>query len=89
MINWGQRAVIKEKFEREKQRFKYICCNQTVQTSHTMQGCKKGKHAPRTMTIDEWNRTCENNQEYDNKRLNLLEQRGGRSAHPYTTLDFD
>ena len=64
----------KEKNERDKQRFKYICCNQTVQVHHVMGGCKKGKHSLRNMTIDQWNTMCDN-QEYQQKRLNLLQQR--------------
>ncbi|CAF4138706.1 unnamed protein product [Rotaria magnacalcarata] len=35
----------KERLEREKQRFKYICCNQTVQASGMVGGCKRGKHS--------------------------------------------
>lgn len=64
----------KETYERKKQRFRYICCHQMLQTSHTMQGCKKGKHKS-TKTVDEWHTFCLNSREYEQKRLNLLQQR--------------
>ena len=87
---WGQRAAVeqllkeeaqlltseqKEKLEHDKQRFKYICCNQTVQTSSTEGGCKKGKHSPASMTKNEWEYACDHNKEYQERRLNLLERR--------------
>lgn len=65
----------KEKIEHEKQRFKYICCNQTVQTSGMVGGCKKGRHGPANITKNEWENTCDHNREYQNKRLDLLERR--------------
>ena len=71
MLTSGQ----KEKLEHDKQRFKYICCNQTVQTSSTEGGCKKGKHSPASMTKNEWEYACDHNKEYQERRLNLLERR--------------
>ncbi|CAF1085429.1 unnamed protein product [Adineta steineri] len=62
----------KERMEREKLRFKYICCNQTVQTASSMGGCKKGKHSPPNMTLLEWEYACDNHKDYQDKRLNLL-----------------
>jgi len=65
----------KERSEHEKVRFRYICCNQTVQTAGSMGGCKKGKHSPGSVTLDEWEHTCDNNKEYQDKRLSLLQSR--------------
>jgi hypothetical protein len=65
----------KEKFERQKQRFKYICCNQTVQISGMMGGCKRGKYSPPNVTQNEWDYACDHHTEYQNKRFNLLERR--------------
>ena len=86
-INLSQEE--KERRERDKQRFKYICCNQTLQTSSAMQGCKKGKHSPSTMKIEDWNYICQNNQDYDNKRLAISQQRTQRSSvYNYVTNPF-
>jgi hypothetical protein len=65
----------KERLEREKLRFKYICCNQTVQTGSSMGGCKKGKHSPGNVTLIEWEHVCDYNKEYQDKRLNFLQNR--------------
>lgn len=80
---------VKERFERNKQRFKYICCDQTLQTSSAIQGCKKGKHSLSSMTIEDWNWLCQNNQDYDKKRLIISQQRTQRSNRPRTTYEFD
>ncbi|CAF1398490.1 unnamed protein product [Adineta steineri] len=55
----------KERHEKTKQRFKFICCNQTVQTSGNMGGCKKGKH--QILTDNEWESLCNHNEYYINK----------------------
>ncbi|CAF1244888.1 unnamed protein product [Rotaria sordida] len=65
----------KERLEREKQRFKYICCNQTVQASGMMGGCKRGKHSPANVTLIQWEYSCDHNREYQDKRLTLLQSR--------------
>lgn len=84
--NSSSAAEEKEIYERSKQRFKYICCNQTLQASHTMHGCKKGKHSS-TMTTDDWNTVCLNSQRYEKKRLDLLQQRNRRFSHSATTFN--
>ncbi|CAF1207873.1 unnamed protein product [Rotaria sordida] len=68
----------RERLERAKQRFKFVCCNQTVITTGSMGGCKKGRHGfeeNRTITINEWERMCDENREYLQKRANLLDDR--------------
>ena len=65
----------KERFERAKQRFKYICCDQTVQAVGGMNGCKRGKHSPPNMTLNEWEQACNTNREYQEKRIKLLKIR--------------
>ncbi|CAF1650499.1 unnamed protein product, partial [Adineta ricciae] len=62
----------KERAERAKQRFRYICCNQMLQTSGNANGCKKGKHGPQNITRNEWELARDNNQEYHEKRRRLL-----------------
>lgn len=64
----------KERAERAKQRFRYICCNQMLQTSGNANanGCKKGKHSPQSITRNEWELARDNNQEYHEKRRRLL-----------------
>ncbi|CAF5109762.1 unnamed protein product, partial [Rotaria sp. Silwood1] len=49
----------KERLKREKQRFKYICCNQIVQASGMMSGCKRGKHSPANVTLIQWEYSCD------------------------------
>jgi len=68
----------RERLERVKQRFKFICCNQTVNTAGNVGGCKKGRHGfeeNRTVTLDEWERMCDENREYYQKRANLFNNR--------------
>ncbi|CAF3410715.1 unnamed protein product [Rotaria sp. Silwood1] len=65
----------KERLKREKQRFKYICCNQIVQASGMMSGCKRGKHSPANVTLIQWEYSCDHNREYQDKRLALLQSR--------------
>ncbi|CAF1473048.1 unnamed protein product [Adineta ricciae] len=65
----------KENFERQKHRFRYICCDQVLQIGGAMSGCKRGKHSERNVTREHWETTCDRNQEYRRKRLALLEKR--------------
>jgi hypothetical protein len=65
----------KEQLERDKQRFKFICCNQTVQIVGSFGGCKKGKHSLGSVTMNEWEYACDHVKEYQDKRLNLLDSR--------------
>ncbi|CAF4882424.1 unnamed protein product [Rotaria magnacalcarata] len=65
----------KERLEREKQRFKYICCNQTVQASGMVGGCKRGKHSLADVKLIQWEYECDHNRDYQDKRLNLLQTR--------------
>ena len=62
----------KERVERAKQRFRYICCNQMLQTTGNANGCKKGKHGPQNITRNEWELARDNNQDYHEKRRRLL-----------------
>lgn len=59
----------KERYERRKQRFRYICCHQTLQTSSATGGCKKGKH--QNLTDEQWDHQCMNNGYYLQKWGNL------------------
>ena len=61
----------KERHERAKRRFTFICCNQTLQTSGNMGGCKKGKH--QNLSEQEWERLCNENDYYTRKWANLLD----------------
>ncbi|CAF2124363.1 unnamed protein product [Rotaria magnacalcarata] len=65
----------KERLEREKQRFKYICCNQTVQASGMVGGCKRGKHSLADAKLIQWEYECDHNRDYQDKRLNLIQTR--------------
>jgi hypothetical protein len=65
----------KEYMERMKQRFKFICCHQTLFIGGMMGGCKRGKHSPSDVTTADWQMACHENQDYRNKRLSLLESR--------------
>ncbi len=65
----------KERLEREKQRFKYICCNQTVQASGAMDSCKREKHSSPNASLVQQEYSCDDNREYQDKRLNLLQSR--------------
>ena len=87
VINDSER---REEFERQKSKFKWICCDTTVTTGTGAGGCKKGKHGfgeqagegqPRdgrrldlTM-VKRWEAECRRNQEYNEKWLLLLENR--------------
>jgi hypothetical protein len=87
MINNSER---REEFEREKNKFKWICCDATVTIGSGTGGCKKGKHASGEqageqqrrdgrrldqITIKRWEDECRRNQEYNEKWLLLLENR--------------
>ena len=74
-LNAPLSAEDKERLERDKVRFKYICCHQTVQVGNSMGGCKRGKHSSPNVTLIEWEHECDHNREYLDKRLNLLESR--------------
>jgi hypothetical protein len=65
----------KEKLELERQRFKFICCHQTVQISGMIGGCKRGKHSPANITQNEWEYACDHNKEYQEKILTLSARR--------------
>ncbi|CAF1454924.1 unnamed protein product [Adineta steineri] len=65
----------KETYERRKNRFRYICCDQTLQVGGMINGCKRGKHSQPHITRDEWQSICNKNQEYRQKRLTLLQSR--------------
>jgi hypothetical protein len=68
----------RERLERVKQRFKFICCNQTVATTSNMGGCKKGRHGFEQngeVTIHQWEQMCDRNGEYLRKHKSLLDDR--------------
>jgi hypothetical protein len=80
----------REQIEREKNKFKWICCDTTVTTGSGAGGCKKGKHGfgeqigegqqrdGRRLdqtTIKQWEEECQRNQEYNERWLLLLENR--------------
>lgn len=87
MISNGDR---REEYERQKGRFKWICCDATVAIGSGAGGCKKGKHdcgeqseqgqrrdrryLDQTM-IRQWEEGCKRNQEYIEKWLLFLENR--------------
>ena len=80
----------REEFEREKNKFKWICCDATVTTGSSAGGCKKGKHSSGEQvgegqrrdgrrldqaTVKRWEDECRRNEEYNEKWLLLLENR--------------
>ncbi|CAK9188681.1 unnamed protein product [Sphagnum troendelagicum] len=65
----------KEQLERQKQRFKFICCNRTVQAAGLTNGCKRGQHCQPNVTLDQWERACDQNNEYQQKLCDLLRRR--------------
>ncbi|CAF1636900.1 unnamed protein product [Adineta ricciae] len=65
----------KENFERQKHRFRYICCDQIFQIGGAISGRKRGKHSEPNVTGEHWETTCDRNQEYPQKRLALLKKR--------------
>jgi len=80
----------REEFERQKNKFKWICCDATVTTGSGAGGCKKGKHTRGEQAEDGqrrdgrhldqrmikwWEDDCRRNQEYNQKWLLLLENR--------------
>ncbi|CAF5066430.1 unnamed protein product, partial [Rotaria sp. Silwood1] len=56
-----QASEQKEHLERMKQRFKFICCHQTLFIGGMMGGCKKGKHSSPNVTVEKWEETCHEN----------------------------
>lgn len=87
MINNHQQ---REEFEREKTKFKWICCDSTYTLGSGANGCKKGKHNRGEQTgeeqrqdrrhldrnmIKQWEEECRRNQEYNEKWLMLLQNR--------------
>ncbi|CAF3345714.1 unnamed protein product, partial [Rotaria sp. Silwood2] len=87
MIHYPQR---KDEIDRRKGRFKYICCDSTVQSTigSSAGGCKKGKHAmgvssnkqkrSRMLTkdaIDQWENVCMENDEYNERWSQLFTNR--------------
>ncbi|CAF4212925.1 unnamed protein product [Rotaria sp. Silwood2] len=87
MIRYPQR---KDEIDRRKGRFKYICCDSTVQSTigSSAGGCKKGKHAmgvslnkqkrSRMLTkddIDQWENFCMENDEYNERWSQLFTNR--------------
>lgn len=80
----------REKLEREKNKFKWICCDSTVTTGTSAGGCKKGKHSCLEQNRDrqrrdgrhldrksivQWEEECRRNPEYNEKWLALLQSR--------------
>ena len=81
----------REELEREKNRFKWICCDSTVTAGSSGGGCKKGKHHCIEQMRDkqqrrggrhldrglirQWEEECRSNPEYNEKWLDLLERR--------------
>ena len=80
----------REEYERQKNKFKWICCDATVTTTTGAGGCKKGKHSCGERDgherrqefnyldqprINRWEKECQKNLEYNEKWLRLLEKR--------------
>ncbi|CAF1390520.1 unnamed protein product [Adineta steineri] len=87
IINYPDR---REEYERQKNKYKWICCDTTVTTGSGAGGCKKGKHSCGEQIGEErrrdrshldqtrikrWEEECRRNQEYNEKWLLLLENR--------------
>jgi hypothetical protein len=85
-----RRPQKKDEIDRRKGRFKYICCDSTVQSTSgsSAGGCKKGKHArgissnkpkrSRILTkddIDQWENYCMENDEYNERWSQLFTNR--------------
>ena len=75
----------RDELERQKNKYKWICCDSTVTVGSGAGGCKKGKHGYGEQagdgrrldqaTIRRWEAECQRNQEYIEKWLLLLENR--------------
>lgn len=79
----------REELERQKTKFKWICCDETFTNTHTG-GCKRGKHGfspdnnePTSQylvnrlnqaTIKQWEEACRYNEEYNEKWLTLAKE---------------
>lgn len=65
----------RERLERIKLRFKFICCNQTISTAGSIGGCKKGRHGfeeNQSITIQQWEKMCEEHLDYIHRHRSLL-----------------
>ena len=79
----------RERIEKIKQRFKFICCNQTLQSTGHIGGCKRTKHGVQRdaqangqenpVTASDWEQMCVTNQEYGNKLTSLRDSRLARN----------
>ena len=79
----------REELEREKNRFKWICCDSTVIAGGSGGGCKKGKHYCGEQTgpnqrggeylnpnlVKQWEEYCWHNPEYNEKLCTLFQSR--------------
>ncbi|CAF1196542.1 unnamed protein product [Adineta steineri] len=83
IINYPDR---REEYERQKNKYKWVCCDTTVTTGSGSGGCKKGKHNCGEQIGEErrrdrshldqarikrWEEECRRNQEYNEKWLLL------------------
>ncbi|CAF0891486.1 unnamed protein product [Adineta ricciae] len=60
----------KEKIDRQKQRFRFICCNQILSALRMAGGCKRGTHNSK-VTKREWSNICISNSEYKSQLAKL------------------
>ena len=79
----------REEYESQRKKFKWICCDEPFTNARTG-GCKRGKHGflphgshdsinsgTTRLTqamIDEWEQTCRNNEEYNEKWIILAQE---------------
>ena len=80
-LNAMKNPMQHETLEREKRKFKWICCDETFSSAYKG-GCKKGKHGfimkcqqssteTQYATVDDWEGACLANDEYHEKWLDL------------------
>ncbi|CAF1432719.1 unnamed protein product [Rotaria sordida] len=74
LINDAER---RDELEQKKTKFKWICCD-AILVSGNVGGCKKGKHVDRLArtNIQQWEESSLCNEEYNDKWLLLLQNRG-------------